>query len=294
MNNIKGILLVIAAMAAFTIEDSFIKQLSSGLPVGQILVFLGGGGGLLFAGIARFKHQNLLARAAWKPLLCLRIGADTVAAMCFATALSLVDISTVAAVFQATPLVITMGAALFLGEQVGWRRWSAICVGFIGVLMIVRPGLAGFEPNALFVLVSVVGIAVRDLVTRLIDSAISSVVVSFQGCMSMGLAGVVLLIVDSGTWQPMEPRETWMIVAATLFGVVGYYGIVLATRIGDASVVTPFRYTRLLFSLLVGAFVFHERPDAVTLVGASLIIGTGLYTFVRERRLAMVSAQAAV
>ncbi len=292
MNNVNGILLVIAAMAAFTIEDSFIKQLSSGMPVGQILLLLGGGASLFFAALALLKRQNLAARAAWKPLLWLRICADAVAAMSFSTALSLVDISTVAAVFQATPLVITMGAALFLGEQVGWRRWSAICLGFVGVLMIVRPGLEGFEPNALFVLVSVIGIAVRDLVTRRIDTSISSLVVSFQGCLAMALAGVVLLLVTRNGMQVMTAGETWMILGATLFGVAGYYGIVLATRIGDAAVVTPFRYTRLLFSLLVGAIVFQERPDMVTLLGAGLIIGTGLYTFVRERRLALATARA--
>mgnify|MGYP002332194663 FL=1 len=285
VNNLNGILLVIAAMAAFTLEDMFIKHLSGEIPVGQILIMLGLGSGAVFAAVALYRGDNLLAPAAWRGAAILRTLSEAVGAMAFATALSLVDISTVAAVFQALPLVITMGAALFLGEQVGWRRWSAICVGFAGVLMIVRPGLAGFDPSVVLVLLSVLAIAARDLLTRLVDSTVSSAVVSFQAFASLIVAGGLLLVMTGAEATAVDGRQIVMMLGGIVFGVAGYYAIVTATRIGDASAITPFRYSRLLFSILVGVLVFGERPDAMTLGGAALIIASGLYTFLRERRL---------
>lgn len=286
MNNLNGILFIIAAMAAFTLEDMFIKRLSGDVPVGQILMLLGLGSGTVFAAAAVYRGDNLFAPAAWRGAAILRTLSEAVGAVAFATALSLVDISTVAAVFQALPLVITMGAALFLGEQVGWRRWSAICVGFVGVLMIVRPGLAGFNPSVILVLVAVLAIAARDLLTRMVDSSVSSAVVSFQAFASVIVAGGLLQVFTGAEPTALDGRQVGMMLGGIVFGVAGYYAIVTATRIGDASAITPFRYSRLLFSILVGVLVFGERPDAMTLGGAALIIVSGLYTFVRERRLA--------
>jgi drug/metabolite transporter (DMT)-like permease len=286
VNNLNGILFILAAMAAFTLEDMFIKRLSGDVPVGQILMLLGLGSGTVFAAAAVYRGDNLFAPAAWRGAAILRTLSEAVGAVAFATALSLVDISTVAAVFQALPLVITMGAALFLGEQVGWRRWSAICVGFVGVLMIVRPGLAGFNPSVILVLVAVLAIAARDLLTRMVDSSVSSAVVSFQAFASVIVAGGLLLVSTGAEPTGLDGRQVGMMLGGIVFGVAGYYAIVTATRIGDASAITPFRYSRLLFSILVGVLVFGERPDAMTLGGAALIIVSGLYTFVRERRLA--------
>lgn len=293
MNNLNGILFVIVSMAAFTMEDMFIKQLSGEIPVGQILVLLGLGSGAVFAAVALYRGDNIFAPAAWRGVVILRTIAEGLAAMAFSTALSLVDISTVAAVFQSLPLVITMGAALFLGEQVGWRRWSAIAVGFVGVLMIVRPGFEGFDPSVFLVLFAVLMVAARDLLTRLVASTVSSAVVSFQAFASMVVAGGVLLALTGAEATAVDRAQSLMLLGGILFGVVGYYAIVLATRIGDASAITPFRYTRLLFSILVGMLVFGERPDGVTLGGAALIIASGLYTFAREHRLARRSARRA-
>ncbi len=286
MQNVQGILLVIAAMAGFTIEDMVIKHLSQALPVGQILVLIGCGSALVFAVMSEARRQSVLARAAWRPIFLVRAAAEATAAMAFVTALSLVDISVVAAVFQATPLVITMGAALFLGEAVGWRRWSAIGLGLAGVLLIIRPGLAGFEPAALFVLISVCAVATRDLVTRRIDVAVSSTVVSFQGFAAVIPAGAAMLLVSGTAPVALSWGQGALLMVGIVFGALAYYAIVQAMRIGDAAAVTPFRYTRLLFSLLAGVLVFGERPDALTLLGAALVIGTGLYTFLREHRLA--------
>ncbi|WP_071673386.1 DMT family transporter [Nioella nitratireducens] len=293
MNNLNGILLVVAAMAAFTAEDAMIKILSGWFPTGQILIFLGIGASIVFALLATLRRQSLLARAAWRPAPLIRAASEAVAATAFVTSLSLVDISVVAAVFQATPLAITMGAALFFGEQVGWRRWTAIGLGFTGVLLIIRPGLAGFEPAALFVLVSVGAVAVRDLTTRLVTRDVSSLVVSFQGFAAVIVAGALLLPLQGASLIAPEPQQLWLVAGTLIFSVTGYYAIVQAMRVADASAVQPFRYTRLIFSMIAGILVFGERPDALTLLGAALIIGTGLYTFLRERALVRAARRAA-
>lgn len=293
MNNLHGIILIIVSMAFFAIEDMFIKQLSGGLPVWQILAVLGAAGSLILWGAALVQRQNVFAPEAWKPVLILRTLCDGASAMSFATALSLVDLSTVAAVFQTTPLAVTMGAAVFFKEQVGWRRWSAVAVGFSGVLLIIRPGMAGFDPAALLVLLAVLTIAARDLLTRIVDVTVPSTVMSFQGFVALLIAAAGLSVITPSAAVLPQTSDWQMLAGAVLTGIIGYSALVVAMRVGEASVVTPFRYSRLLFSIAAGVFMFGERPDALTLLGSSLIIGSGLYTFLRERRLAREAVAAA-
>ncbi|WP_170752733.1 DMT family transporter [Ruegeria lacuscaerulensis] len=286
MNNVNGILLVVGAMAAFALEDMFIKHLSVSVPTGQIMILLGAVCGLLFAIMAVGTRKRIFDRVAWRPLPLIRAGSEGIGAIAFVTALALVDLSTVAAVFQAMPLAVTVGAALFLGEQVGWRRWSAVGVGFVGVLMIIRPGLEGFQPETLLVVISVVCIAARDLITRRLDADIASSVVALQAYIAAILGGLVLMVVQTQPLVPLGFAQMAPLIGAVIFSVIGYYGIVTAMRVGDASALTPFRYTRLVFSIAAGMIMFGERPDLMTIAGASLILGSGLYTFLRERRLA--------
>ncbi len=286
MQNIKGIILVTLSMAAFALEDAFIKTSSAGLPVSEVLVFLGAGGALAFA-VATFVNRGTLAplvhRDMRSPKMLWRNAAEGVSAMFFITALSLVPISTVAAVFQATPLAITAGAALFLGETVGWRRWSAIGVGFIGVLIIIRPGAADFDMAALFPIAAVFGIALRDLITRQIDPSIPSISVSFYGFASLIPAGLLMIPITAPFVMPQGVQWAYLF-GAVVFGVAGYYAIVLAMRIAETSIIMPFRYARLIFSMIVGMIIFNERPDMLTYLGAAIVICTGIYMFVREGR----------
>ncbi len=285
MNNLRGIFLITAAMAAFAIEDGFVKHLTASMPRGQVMLLLGLGGSLVFFALALRQRINVFDRAALGPVLLWRTFAEALGATFFITSLSLVPLSTVAAVFQATPLAITFGAALFMGEDVGWRRWSAIVVGFVGVLIIIRPGFAGFEPASLFVLIAVFSIAARDLLTRVVPESTSSTVVSFYGFFALVVASPFLMVA-TGRPQAMDGTQTALIAACVLFGVLGYYMIVSAMRMGEASAIMPFRYTRLIFSIILGAVFFSESPDALTYVGSALVIASGLYTFLRERQLA--------
>ena len=287
INNRKGILLMIAAMAGFTIEDAFIKHLSSSNSIGQILIVIGLCSAIFFGLMAVSSGHQLLAPHVWTRATLIRMLAEAIAAMAFVTSLSLVPLSTVAAVFQVTPLTITMGAALFLGESVGWRRWTAVCVGFMGVLLIIRPGFGGFNPSVLWVLLAVLGVAVRDLVTRVIPSSVESSIISFQAFSSLVVAGGICLLVNPQVIAPLAGETLVYFGCAIVFSMSGYYAIVSAMRVGNASIVASFRYSRLLFSLLVGVLIFDERVDMLTLIGSAIIIGTGLYTFLREHRIAI-------
>ena len=284
-DNLRGAALMTLAMAGFALEDAFIKILSGTLPVGQIFVMLGMGGALAFAALARLKGQAVFfAGALSRPVLIRNFG-EMIAATGYVTAIALTPLSSAAAIIQATPLAVTLGAALFMGAEVGWRRWAAILVGFAGVLMIIRPGMAGFEPNSLFAVMGVIGLAIRDLATRAVPKHISSVQLSAHAFAVVVPVGALMLAIGGGGVIP-TPAIWASFAGALFFGVLAYYWIVGAMRVGEVAVVTPFRYTRLIFALAIGMLIFGERPDLTTLLGAGVIIASGLYTFVRERRLA--------
>mgnify|MGYP000686227749 CR=1 FL=1 len=285
MDNMRGILLMVGAMAAFALEDMFIKRVAADLPTGQILAFLGLGGTLAFGLAALRARSRLVSRDLLLPAVMLRNLGELIGTIGFVTALALTPLSTASAILQATPLAVTFGAALFLGAEVGWRRWSAIAAGFAGVLIIIRPGLAGFEPASLFAVQGVAGLALRDLATRRVPARVTTVQLSAYAFAMLIVAGAFLLAIDGPARAPSPVN--WRDLGFALgIGICGYWAITGAMRVGEIAVVTPFRYTRMVFALGIGALAFGERPDAATLGGAGLIIASGLYTIFRERRLA--------
>jgi len=273
---------MLAAMAGFALEDVLIKQLAATLPVGQVLAMVGAGGGLIFSFITMRGGRRLVSADLLSRPVLLRNFSEAVGSAAFVTALALTTLSSASAILQATPLAVTLGAALFLGEPVGWRRWTAIALGFVGVLLIIQPGLAAFTPASLLAVLAVVMLAARDLASRTLPREIASVQVAAWGFLSLVPAGLVILLVMD--LQPRMPDTGELLrFAATVFiSCFGYYSLVAATRIGEVSAVVPFRYTRLIFALVLGYVVFDERPDAMMLTGSALIVGTGLYTIWRS------------
>lgn len=178
MDNMRGIMLMVLAMAGFAAEDMFIKLAASGLPVGQILVVLGLVGALMFMVYARVNGTSVFSKGFFHPAVLVRNLTEMLGGLCFVTALTLIPLATATTILQATPLLVTMGAALVLGEAVGWRRWTAILIGFCGVLLVIRPGLEGFEPEVLWAVLGVVGLAIRDLASRKVPKTISSLQLS--------------------------------------------------------------------------------------------------------------------
>ncbi len=284
MDNLRGALLMVLAMLGFAIEDSFIKLMGDALPVGQILVVLGSGGSVVFGVIVWMQGRALFERAMLSAPVLIRAVGEIIGTVCFISAIVLTPLSSASAILQATPLVVTLGAALFLGESVGWRRWAAIGVGFMGVMLIIRPGLEGFSPLSLFALGGVFGLAARDIATRKTSAALSTMQLSFLGFLAIIPAGLLVLAVTGAPLASMDARNSVLMAGSIGFGVCAYYGIVAAMRVGEVSFVTPFRYARLIFALFIGIVIFGEEPDLPTLLGAAIIVASGIYTVWRERK----------
>ena len=291
MDNIRGATLMVLAMLGFAVEDMLIKQLSGGLPVGQVLMVIGMGASLVFGSIAVAYGDKLLSTDTLNPRLLLRNGFEMFGTFGFVAAIALTPISTASAILQATPLVVTSGAALFLGETVGWRRWVAILIGLFGVLLIIKPGMESFDVKSLFAVMGVIGLAGRDLVTRNIPKTISSRIIALNAFVVSIFTGFLLLTagVTGSGWTPIAASDGLSLGTAVVVGVAAYYAIVAATRIGDMSVIAPYRYSRLVFALVIGVFAFQERPDALTLLGAAIIVISGCYTLFREASLRRAS-----
>ena len=283
MDNMRGIMLMVLGMVGFAAEDMFIKLASAGLPVGEILVVLGFPGAVLFALLARARGVDPFSKDFFHPAVVIRNVSEMVGSIGFVSALALIPLATATTILQAAPLFVTMGAALVLGENVGWRRWSAILVGFCGVVLVIRPGLEGFEPNVLWAVLGVVALSIRDLASRKVPKSILSLQLAVWGFVAVGVTGLLMLAVTGGAKMP-SPAEAVYLTGALCIGAFAYWALTEATRVGEISVVTPFRYSRLLFSMVVGTLVFSEFPDGYTLIGACIIIATGLYTIMRERK----------
>lgn len=283
-DNLRGSLLMVLAMAAFALEDMLIKLLADRVPLGQVITFLGIGGAAVFAVIVRARRQRVFAPEALSGPVILRNLCEVVGGIAFVLSFVLAPLSTASAILQATPLAVTLGAAVFMGAQVGWRRWTAILAGFAGVLLIVRPGLEGFEPASLLAVVAVVLLATRDLATRRVPVHVSGWQLSCWAYAAIIPGGLLLFAVYNETPVVPSAPDAALMGAMLAVGLVAYWAIVAATRTGEVPVVTPFRYTRILFALVIGVAVFGERPDALTLVGATIVVAAGLFTLWRETR----------
>lgn len=285
MDNLRGALFMILAMAGFAAEDAFFKTVTQSVPMGQVLIYVGLGGGLAFSALAARAGYCAWSRRFWNRMILLRNAGEILGTSAYVTALMLIPLSLASALLQANPLFVTLGAILFFGERVGWRRWLAIGIGLVGVLVILRPGLSGFDANALFALLAALGLAARDLVTRHGPPDVHPLQTSAWGFFMLVPVGAVMLWSSGGPVRT-DTTEALLILASLALGMIGYYALTLAVRIGEVGFVTPFRYTRLVFGITLGWIVFAERPDTLTLIGAGIVVGSGLYTLIRERRIA--------
>ncbi len=281
--NQTGALLMTAAMAAYTFNDALIKLTGGALPLPQILTIRGIAASVLIYLLAlRLGGLRLrLTGRAWG-MIGLRCASEVAATYLFLTALMVMPIANVTAVLQVLPLTVTLGAALVLAEPVGWRRLAAIAAGFAGMLLIVRPGPDGFSEGSLYALASVACITARDLVTRRMPPEVPSMTVTLSASLSVlafGLASSAAV-----DWQPMGSREWLALLGAALFIFAGYLCSVMTMRVGEIAAIAPFRYSGLLWALILGWLVFGEWPDLLTTAGAAIVAAAGIFTLYRERR----------
>ncbi len=285
--NLRGALLLTLGMATATVSDATVKYVSTHMATGEVILLRGVVASLAIFLLARHRGALGRPRDALHPMVILRVIGEAGAAALYLLALTRLPLADVSAIFQVLPLGVTFGAALFLAEPVGWRRWLATGFGFAGVMIIVRPGFSGFSPDALLVIGAVVFAATRDLATRRVPSGISSLFISMLTAPGVAITGAAMAIA-SGGWQPVSLFDGALVALAGVLSIATYQFLAMSMREGDLSFVAPFRYTRLLWSIIVGLLFFAEFPDAPTFVGAALVIVSGLYTLQRERKRARI------
>jgi drug/metabolite transporter (DMT)-like permease len=285
-DNWRGIVAMCLAMAAFTGNDAIMKAVLQSLPLLQAIALRGllTVSALLVLAVALGRPRVRLARGdGW--MLVLRSAAEVGGTLAFLAALTHMPLANLSAILQSLPLAVALAAALFLNERVGWRRVSAICVGFAGVLLIVRPGSEGFSIWSVLGLLSVALVVVRDLSTRRMTAALPTLTIAVVAAGSVALTGLGGMVV-AGSWHPVAPADWLRLCGAAACLVVGYLAVVQAMRQGDVALVAPFRYTALVWALFLGWLMFGTLPDALTWVGAGLVVASGLFALWRERKVA--------
>jgi drug/metabolite transporter (DMT)-like permease len=274
-DNLRGILAMLVSMALLIVNDALFKVAAASLPLGQAIFLRGLFSSLLT--IALIVYLGLLSALPrlGEGKVLFRGAAEIAATLLYLTALVQMPIAEATAILQFTPLAITAGAALFLGAPVGWRRWTATFAGFVGVLVIIRPGAA---------LLSVVFVAARDLTTRQLGKHIPTMVITFSS--GIAVMGASLGFLAAEQWRWPEPPALLALFAAGALLLAGQYWVIVAMRAGDIAIVAPFRYSIILWAILAGFLIWRELPDLATWIGIAIVTAAGLYTFLREYRLA--------
>jgi drug/metabolite transporter (DMT)-like permease len=280
--NARAALFMMLSMAAFTFNDATTKWLTTEMGVGQTMWLRGIFACGLLLILAWWQNALQNWRLILHPAVITRSLMEVLGTVTFLFALPKIPLSNISAIYQALPLMVTLGAALFLSEPVGWRRWLAILVGFGGVMLIVRPGMEGFTLYSVIVVISVFFSSIRDLVTRKMPTNVPTFLVAFLASVGVTITGAILAPFQGG-FVPVSNIEMMGIIAASIFLLVGYSAVIVAMRTGEVSFVAPFRYVALVVAITVGYFAFDEHPDKLMLSGAAIVIASGIYTFHRER-----------
>jgi len=247
------------------------------------MVTFGIGGLLAFVAMARLRGEVILHPQAFGRAMAWRALFEITGRVCYTVAIALTPLSSASAILQATPLVVAAGAVMVFRETVGWRQWAAIGAGFVGVLLILRPGLDAFEPLSLFAVLGMIGFAGRDLATRAAPKSMTTAQLGVYGFIMLSIAGGIVWGYQGGV-APLGGGGMVLTGPAILFGVAAYMCLTMAMRTGQIAVIAPFRYTRLVFAMILAVAVFGERPDAMTLIGSLIIVASGLYTVWQSRR----------
>ena len=291
-DNVFGAILMAVSMLSFISNDALMKFLFQTISVEQG-IFMRGLVSVPLLALIAYLRKSLFVRIDWRNwrVILTRAFAELAATMAFLTALSHMPLANITAILQALPLTVTMFAAIFFGEQVGWRRWGAILAGFIGVLIIIRPGGDGFNEYAVLAIVAVACVTVRDAITRRLDRSVPSLFVAFISAIPIFIYGGVATATTG--WTIVSGAIIGIVVVAAIAITCGYLFAVMAMRNGEISFVAPFRYTGMIWAILFGFLLFGDLPDAATILGTMIVIGMGVYAFHRERIRQRASASSA-
>ncbi|MFJ1292256.1 DMT family transporter [Paracoccus yeei] len=284
-DNLRGTMLMVLSMAAFTCNDAVMKAVTQTLPLYESVALRGMAVLALMVAAALVQGDGLRLTVPRRDVaaLVIRTAADIVSTLLYLLALRQMALADLSAIMQALPLAVTLTAALFFRERLGWRRLSAIGVGFLGVLLILRPGTGAFDIWSAVALLSMLLIVVRDIATRYFSRQVGSGTIAFHAALAVMLSGFVLGAGED--WRMPDLPEAALLLLSAGFLTVGYLTAVATMRVGEISFVAPFRYTSLVWAILLGLALFGEWPDGWTWVGSALVVGAGLYAILRERQL---------
>jgi drug/metabolite transporter (DMT)-like permease len=275
--NLRGIGWMIASMAAFAIEDAFLKTVTKQLPVGQVLMMFGAGGLCVFALLARRAGASIFQAQVLTKNMLFRAVFEFFGRLFYVLAIALTPMSSATAILQSAPLFVVLGARIFLREKVDAKTWIAIFLGLFGVLIILRPSAADFSLLSLLALIGTLGFVGRDLFSRTAPSSLTKEVLGFYGFTTMLIAGACYAVWDGKPFVSLQAQQFLVLAAALLAGVFAYTALMTAMRTGSIGAVTPYRYSRLLFGISIGVIVFGEQLDTPMLLGCAIVIGAGLF-----------------
>ncbi|GAA6159249.1 DMT family transporter [Ruegeria sp. HU-ET01832] len=283
-SNLIGSAWMIAAMALFALEDALIKAASAAIPIWQVLVLFGAGGAVIYAVVALMRGTRLFQADVLSRPMKVRAVFEILGRLFYVLAIALTPLSSATVILQATPLVVVAGAALVFGETVGWRRWSAILIGLVGVVIIIQPTGDSFSALSILAVLGMLGFAGRDLASRAAPASLGTEVLGFYGFLCIIIAGLAYRFWEGTPTQPLSAQVSLHMTGAIVMGVMAYASLMKAMRTGEVSSVTPFRYSRLLFGIGLGVVMFGERLDQTMWIGSALIVASGLYILWRGRR----------
>lgn len=275
---------------SFSCGDAVMKIASASLPTGELIFLRGTVGVTIIMTTLLVTGAVAHVGRALTPIIAVRATGDVGGAMFVQSALARMPFPDLMSILQVTPLSLTAASALFLGERVGWRRWTAVTVGLCGALLIIKPGTSSFNWWALAAIGSVLSGTLRDVSTRRIDVTIPPQVIMLFSAVAVTSAGLACSIIES--WQMPSGRLMLFMASAAVFSQIGQLCTIVAVRSGEISAVAPFRYTSIVWAILFGLVIWNHLPDPVSLAGISVIVLAGLYTFFREQKLRRLAREA--
>lgn len=275
---------MITAMALFALEDTFIKAAAVDLPIAQVITLFGLGGALAFGGLAMARGERLFSHDVLAPVMRIRAFFEISGRLFYILAIALTPLSSATVILQATPIVVVASAALFFGENVGWRRWTAIGIGLLGVVIIIQPGSDSFSLLSILAVLGMLGFAGRDLASRAAPATLAANILGFYGFLAIVVAGLLYAAWEGKPFAMPDSATALYLTGAVLIGVFAYISLMTAMRTGEVSAVTPFRYTRLLFGIGLGVVMFGESVTLPMMIGSALIVLSGLFILARGRK----------
>jgi drug/metabolite transporter (DMT)-like permease len=279
--NRNGILLMCATTACFMVNDALVKLASETMPTAQLIFVRGVMATAWILLVAHAMGATARLREAARGWVAGRAAVDAIASVIYLAGLFHLPLANATAINLASPLFITLLAVVFLGERVGWYRWGAIVAGFVGVLLVIQPRGDAFNAWSLLCLFASVLHAVRDLATRRIAAGFPLILVTLAGAVAVTLLSGAVSIFEG--WRAFGLRELGILAGASMLLAVGYYCLIAAMREGEVSVVSPFRYTAILWAILLGWLVWGDTPNLPAQWGIALLIASGLTILFRER-----------